>query len=81
MKKKYFLDSNIILRFLLNDHKKLSKQARKYFTKAQDNKAVLFSTNLVIAELIWVLKSVYKKSIQEIYSAIKDLLSAKIFYD
>lgn len=79
MKKKYFLDTNIILRFLLNDHKTLSKKTQTYFRNANDNKLILFTTNLVLAELIWVLKTVYQKPIKEIYSIIEKLLSHKNF--
>lgn len=79
MKKKYFLDTNVILRFLLNDNNKLSNQAKKYINKAQDDKAIIFVTNLVIAELIWVLKSVYQKPIKKIYLSIEEFLSNKNF--
>lgn len=80
MKKTYFLDTNVILRFLLNDHRILSKKAKAQFQKAKDNKIILFTTNLVLAELIWVLKSVYQKKLNQIYSSIEELIAYKNFH-
>jgi predicted nucleic-acid-binding protein len=77
MKQNYFLDTNVFLRFLLNDHKTLSVKAEKYFTLAQNNQAVLITNHLVIAEVYWVLKSFYKQSATAINQSLTPLLSNK----
>lgn len=80
MKSEYLVDTNIFLRFILNDHKTLSLQAAKYFKKAKNNQAILITTNLIIAELIWVLKSVYQHQPKKIYRLISQLLHHKNIY-
>jgi len=77
MKQKYFIDTNIFLRFLLNDHKSLTAKAEKYFLLANKNKAVLISSVLVISEVFWVLKSFYKYSIKNINKHLTSLLAHK----
>jgi len=77
MKQKYFLDTNVFLRFLLNDHKSLSAKAEEYFTLAQNNRAALITNHLVIAEVYWVLKSFYKHPAAMINRLLTPLLSNK----
>ena len=55
----YFIDTNIILRFLLKDNKIQYPQARKIFEKGEAGKISMWTTDVVILELIWTLKSVY----------------------
>lgn len=77
MKKKYFIDTNIFLRFLLDDHPTLSPKAKKYFSQLSNNLVVFISSPLVIAEVYWVLKSFYKYSHLKITNSLKPLLSQK----
>ena len=56
-----FIDTNIVLRYVLNDHYELSPKAKEIFV----NEDVLILTQ-VIAEAIYVLKGVYKSTRQEI---------------
>lgn len=51
-----FLDTNIILRYLLDDHKELSEKSRKII----DSQTNLFICDGVFAEIIYVLTKVYK---------------------
>lgn len=55
----YFIDTNIILRFLLKDNKIQYPQARKIFEKTERGKINIWTTDVVILELIWTLKSLY----------------------
>ena len=57
---KYLLDTNIILRFLLGDHKDHSPLAEGLFREAMEGKCVLILTDVAIAEAVWVLMSFYK---------------------
>ena len=77
MKKKFLLDTNVLLRHILNDNKILSSQASKYFQQAESNQAILQITPLSLAELIWVLKSVYSQSVNKIYDLLVKILSHK----
>jgi predicted nucleic-acid-binding protein len=55
----YFVDTNIFLRFLLKDHQTQYPLAVKLFRKADRGKANLWTTDVVILELVWTLKSLY----------------------
>jgi uncharacterized protein len=66
--KKYLLDTNILLRFLLADHAELWPKASRLFQQAADRKCLLVLSDLGIAEAVWVLTSYYKidrKSVAE----------------
>jgi predicted nucleic acid-binding protein len=58
--KKYLLDTNILLRFLLADHAELSPKATRLFQRAAEREYLLILTDLGIAEADWVLTSYYK---------------------
>lgn len=56
----YFVDTNVVLRFLLKDNKILYPKAKKIFEEAEDGAINVWTTDVVILELIWTLKSLYK---------------------
>lgn len=72
--KKYIVDTNIFLRFLLKDNEKFYQQAKKYFIDAKDKKIVLILLSQVIFEIDYVLKGVYKLSRQESADILKNLM-------
>ncbi len=49
------IDTNIVLRWLLGDHKELSLRAEKLISGAQP--ATLLVTDVIVAEIIYVLRS------------------------
>jgi predicted nucleic acid-binding protein len=53
--KKYLLDTNVLLRFLLDDHPELSRAAARLFQQAADEKCLLILADLCIAEAVWCL--------------------------
>jgi len=62
MKNVYFLDTNVIIRFLLCDNKILFKKAKTIFKKAENGFYKLYIDEIVVAECIWLLSSFYKSS-------------------
>ncbi len=72
--KRFLLDTNIILRFLLADHPTLSKKAKNIFKKAEKGEIELFVNHTTIAEVFWVLESFYQLSRQELIQILSDLL-------
>ncbi len=72
---KRFVDTNVFLRFLLADHPTMSPQARHVFERARDGKLDLYTTELVVAELEWVLRSFHKQSKEMICENISTLLA------
>jgi predicted nucleic acid-binding protein len=72
--KKYLLDTNVLLRFLLDDHPELSRAAARLFQQAADEKCLLILTDLGIAEAVWVLTSYYKIERQKVAESLAKLL-------
>ena len=72
--KKYLLDTNVLLRFLLDDHPELSRAAAGLFQRAADEKCLLILTDLCIAEAVWVLTSYYKIERQKVADSLAKLL-------
>ena len=72
--KKYLLDTNVLLRFLLDDHPELSRAAARLFQQAADEKCLLILTDLGIAEAVWVLTSYYKLERQKVAESLAKLL-------
>ena len=57
--KKYIVDTNVFLRFLLKDHEKHYQTAKKYFIKAKKKKVNLILIPHIVLEINYVLKKVY----------------------
>ncbi len=55
-----FIDSNVILRFILNDDPKLSPKAAKIFRKIEKENINVFLSEVIVAEIVYVLLKVYK---------------------
>ena len=64
------VDTNIILRYLLNDNEKLNKVA----TNIMENNDIFIATE-VIVETSYVLKKVYHVEKEKIYEVVKELLN------
>ncbi len=64
------VDTNIILRYLLNDDEKLNKKAREII----DNNDTLI-TNEVIIETCYVLTKLYKVETEIIYTLVIELMA------
>lgn len=63
--KKYIVDSNVFLRFLLKDNKKYYQTAQRYFQQAKQGKIELILIPQVILEIDYVLRGVYSLSRKE----------------
>ena len=68
------LDTNVLVRFLVNDDNKQADAAKKIIKEAELSKQPLFVTSLVVLELIWVLDAVYNVEREDIIGAISDLI-------
>ena len=72
--KKYLLDTNVLLRFLLDDHAELSRAAAGLFRQAADGKCLLILTDLAVAEAVWVLTSYYKLERQTVAESLAKMI-------
>lgn len=72
------LDTNVLIRFLVNDDAYQAKAVRALFLKAEEERTVFFITSVVLLELLYVLGSVYEYHRHDIIDAVKSLISMKI---
>jgi predicted nucleic-acid-binding protein len=75
MNKKFFVDTNIFLRYLINDNKSISDKIEEIFKKASSGEILLIANSLVIIEIIFVLESYYDKSKKEIETAVLKIMN------
>jgi len=72
----YLVDTNILLRFLTNDHPAHGAGAKKLFDDAGAGKLELRLPQIVITETIFTLQSYYKIDRQDIGRELLKLLTA-----
>jgi predicted nucleic acid-binding protein len=70
-----FLDTNIFIRYLTNDDPDKAEKVDKLLIKAGRGKVQLITTELVLAEVVWVLESFYGLKNFEIAPMIKAILA------
>jgi predicted nucleic-acid-binding protein len=70
-----FIDTNIFIRFLVNDIPQKADACEKIFKNAVARKETLFTTEMVIAEIIWVLESYYELSQLEVQEKVEKILN------
>ncbi len=68
------IDTNVLVRFLVDDDRSQSKKVYKLFKRIESDNSELFVPLLVVLELIWVLDSAYEISRSDIIESISDLL-------
>ena len=56
----YFIDSNIFLRVIVEEDSKSFSECKELLQKVEGRKIRGFSSNIVMAEIVWVLSSYYK---------------------
>jgi len=70
-----FIDTNIFIRFLTDDVPEKADACEKIFKKAVEKKETLFTTHMVIAEIVWVMESFYKLPKNEIQDKVEKILN------
>lgn len=73
------LDTNVIIRFLVNDDKKQSEIVRALFLQAEKDGSSFNISVPVLLETLYVLDSVYEYKRDEILNAVESMLHMKIF--
>ncbi|ADQ40244.1 PilT protein domain protein [Caldicellulosiruptor acetigenus I77R1B] len=74
---KVWIDANVILRYLLQDHQEFFQKVQKIMLEAEQGKLKLLVAPITIAEVVWTLELFYKIPRKE----IADVLSAFICSD
>lgn len=70
-----FIDSNVILRFILDDDSKLSPRAAKIFKKIEQENLIVFLSDVIVAEIVYVLLKVYKLDKVEIKEKLLKIIA------
>ncbi len=71
-----WLDANVVIRFITKDSTELSRRARILMRRAQEGELRLRVSSVALAEIVWVLGSVYKYERGRIAEAMRDLAMA-----
>ena len=69
------VDTNVLVRFLIQDDEIQTQIVTQILSEAEETKQPLFVSQTVVLELIWVLKSAYEVTRQDILTSINELLS------
>ena len=72
------LDANMLLRLLTNEPKHLAERAAALLTAAEEQHIALVVVPLILAEVVYVLQSVYKWPRADIAQGLLELLSASV---
>lgn len=73
------VDSNIFMRWLLNDDKEQADAIAALVRKFEKGGERLWASDTVIAEVVWVLESVYDVSPKDVSQYIESLLDVQTF--
>jgi predicted nucleic acid-binding protein len=71
-----WVDANIILRFVTKEPPKMAARAAQLMVQAEAGEVALYITPLVLAEIVWVLRSFYQYTMAEIAEVMIALVSA-----
>ena len=69
-----FIDTNIFIRFLTNDIPEKADACEHLFREAVEKNEKFFTTEMVIAEIIWVLESYYELPKKEVREMVEKIL-------
>ena len=70
-----FLDTNIFIRYLTDDDPGKADACEKIFRRAVAKEETYFTTDMVIAEIVWVLESFYKLSKNKVQDKVEKILN------
>jgi predicted nucleic acid-binding protein len=74
---KVFVDTNIFLRYLTKDDPAKYERCREIFKKAMQGELSLFTSEMVIAELIWTLLSYYRVPKAEVVEKVSIIIGTR----
>jgi len=75
--KKLFLDSNIWLRFLTKDEPKQFTDVLKLIEKIESGNFKTYTSTLVLLEVNYVLKNLYRLPMEEVVKALESIKSVR----
>jgi len=76
---KYFIDTNLFLRYLTNDIPEQAILLEKLIKKSINGEIKLYVNSLVFAEIVWTLQSYYKYPKNKIDEVVSSLVASRAF--
>jgi predicted nucleic-acid-binding protein len=73
------LDTNVVLRYLLQDDPKQTRQANQIVDRQLSEQNPGFISLATVLEIVWVLRSLLKQNLSQIASHLENLLAADSF--
>lgn len=70
-----FIDTNLFIRYLTNDDKQKADRVEKLLDSAAAGTVQLVTTEMVMAEVVWVLESSYKLTATSVAPLIRGILA------
>lgn len=74
---KHFIDTNIFLRPVVKDDPEKTRDCRMLFEKIKKGEVKAFTSNLVLAELVWTGQSFYKIKKGQLTKVLKGIIGLK----
>ena len=71
------LDTNVLVRFLVEDDPDQTERARVFFQKAMAAEQLCFVSEIVLCELVWVLERSYRLRRPDIAQVLARLLPSR----
>jgi predicted nucleic-acid-binding protein len=71
------VDSNVLVRFVTRDDERQFEQASRFFDRATDRS--LFLSVIVLVEVNWTLRRVYKRARKDVLRTLEDLVHTRQF--
>lgn len=75
-----WLDTNVIVRFLAREPPRMAQRAERLLARAQAGEITFRLTPIVVAEIVWVLRTIYRREPGEIAAGLSALLRADGIY-
>jgi predicted nucleic-acid-binding protein len=74
---KGWLDTNVILRYLVRDNEELFQAVKPLFLRAEEGDISLYIHEITMAELVWTLESFFGYKKEEIVQVLTRLINAE----
>ncbi len=73
----FFIDTNIFLRVLVRENEKVLAECLAFLELVKNNKIAAYTNSLVLAEIDWVMESVYKIKKESVIEDLKSIVKLK----
>lgn len=79
--KRFFVDTNYFLRFLVGDNENQGEIATNLFSDAAGGKVALVSSMVVLFEIYWVLSDYYEVEGEELVEKLRGAMSLSVEFE